>query len=263
MNTCIISRRKYKQSGTIMTRTLLATILGAFALMLTACGGGGGGGNTAPAQPKSVLIEEYGDSTTLGVEIFPTGGIVTPNSEPVDLQATLRAQFGATVTVNNQGVSGIEASQLLNGTDGVHPSWINQMASSKAQIVTINLTLNSPYYAAVPRDGIPAESPSQYGQVMTQLVQIAKAAGKQVILYEPNPVCEPIRQPVLGSYVTVLRQVAQAQGIPLVAQYDYIQTLPNWQSLLSDCLHPTDALYKIKADRETAIIAPLVQTLMN
>ncbi|MFP3548344.1 hypothetical protein SB748_33720, partial [Rhizobium sp. SIMBA_035] len=84
-----------------------------------------------------------------------SGEVITKNSVPALLQSALQARFGSTVIVSNQGVSSTEASQLLNGADGVHPSWANQMAASKAQIVTINMTLNSPYFAANQTPGVP------------------------------------------------------------------------------------------------------------
>ncbi|UEP42770.1 SGNH/GDSL hydrolase family protein [Burkholderia sp. B21-005] len=248
-------------------KSALIPMIGALVLACSGCGGGGGDSasaqSAAPAAPKTVLVEAYGDSTTVGVEIPPSGGFITKNSVPALLQSALQAKFGTTVTMSNQGVSSTEASQLLNGTDGVHPSWNTQMAASKAQIVTINMTLNSPYFAATQTPGVTVESPSTYADVMTQLVSIAKQAGKQVILLEPNPTCEPIRQPVLGQYVTALRQVAQQQGVPIVGEYDVMMAMPNWQGLLSDCLHPTDDGYQIKAGLEFPVLSDAVSKLMT
>ncbi|MFP3652309.1 MULTISPECIES: SGNH/GDSL hydrolase family protein [Burkholderia] len=246
---------------------VLISLLGALVMSCSACGGGGGDSPApqpaAPAAPKEALIEAYGDSTTLGVEIPASGEVITKNSVPALLQSALQARFGSTVIVSNQGVSSTEASQLLNGADGVHPSWANQMAASKAQIVTINMTLNSPYFAANQTPGVPVESPAVYADVMTQLVTIAKQAGKQVVLLEPNPTCEPIREPVLGQYVAALRQVAQQQNVPIVGEYDVMMAMPNWQGLLSDCLHPTDAGYQIKAGLEFPVISDAVSKIMT
>ncbi|MDI9690439.1 SGNH/GDSL hydrolase family protein, partial [Burkholderia cenocepacia] len=69
-----------------------------------------------------MLIESYGDSTTQGWQVVNGTGQVTPNSAPVVLQKLLQDRFGTTVTVSNNGVGSTEASQLLNGTDGVHPT---------------------------------------------------------------------------------------------------------------------------------------------
>jgi acyl-CoA thioesterase I len=231
--------------------------------LLTACGGGGSSdpAPTAQAAPKPVLIEEYGDSTTVGLEVSNGVAVLKTVPEPAALQADLQA-LSPSVTVSNMGVSATEASQLLNGTDGVHAPWASQMSASKANIVTLNFALNDAYYTVALTAGIQSETPAQYAQIMTQLVQIAKAAGKTVVLYEPHPVCEPIREPILGGYVSALDQVAQSERIQIVAEYDYIQSLANWQDMLGDCLHPKgDTLYALKAQREANIVAPIVRTM--
>ncbi|RQR87738.1 MULTISPECIES: SGNH/GDSL hydrolase family protein [unclassified Burkholderia] len=246
-----------------MLRGIATSLLGAIVVACSACGGGGGDSNQpAPAQsqpaPKPVLIEAYGDSTTQGWQVDNGVGQVTPNNEPADLQKLLQAKFGSSVTVSNQGVGSTEASQLLNGTDGIHPTWQNQMAASKAQIITLNFGLNDAYYTIAKKDGIAAESPSDLASVMMQLVQIARQYGKQVVIFESNPTCEPIRQPLMPAYVAALRQAAAVLQTPIVAEFDAIQAIPNWQSQLTDCLHPSDALYAEKAALEFSAISNLI-----
>ncbi|WP_196486278.1 SGNH/GDSL hydrolase family protein [Burkholderia territorii] len=243
----------------------LISLLGAFIVSCSGCGGGGDG-SAAPVQaaqsaPRTVLIESYGDSTTQGWQVVNGTGQVTRNSEPAVLQQLLQERFGATVSVSNNGVGSTEASQLLNGTDGVHPTWSNQMAASKAQIVTLNFGLNEPYYTTVKKDGIAAESPDDFAATMTQLVQTARQYGKQVVIFEPNPTCEAVRQPLMPPYIAALRQVAAAQQVPIVSEFDVIQATPNWQSMLTDCLHPSDSLYATKASLEFPVIQAIVTTL--
>ncbi|MBR7998254.1 SGNH/GDSL hydrolase family protein [Burkholderia vietnamiensis] len=256
-------------------KTNLAALVAGMALVcaLSACGGGGdGGGNLAasPATPttpvpapdptlKPVLIEMYGDSTTQGQDVLTESGTVTKASEPLALQSLLQGRFGSSVTISNQGVSGTEASQLLNGTDTIHPSWINQMAVSKAQIVTLNFALNDAFYSIVATPGHDQESPSQFADDLTQMVEIARAAGKQVVLFEPNPVTEPIRSPILAQYVSAIQQVARSKNIPIAKDYESMLALPNWQSLLADTLHPTEPGYQQKASFEFPVLAPLVE----
>ncbi|GAB7525312.1 SGNH/GDSL hydrolase family protein [Paraburkholderia sp. 2C] len=247
-------------------RGIVASFLGAIIVACSGCGGGGGGADissagAAPPVPKSVLIETYGDSTTAGNELIDGVYVNTQNSEPAVLQRLLQAQLGPSVTVSNQGVGGTEASQLLNGTDGVHPTWANQMAMSKAAIVTLNFGLNDAYYSQVPTTGFPAESPSDFANAVTQLVQIATTMGKKVVIFEPNPTCVPVRANVLGAYVQALQGVASAQNVPIVNEYSAIEAMPNWQSMLTDCLHPGDALYAAKAQMEAPIVAEIAKTL--
>lgn len=44
-------------------------------------------------------------------------------------------------------------------------------------------------------------------------------------------------------------------------QYAYIKALPNWQGLLTDCVHPRDELYAVKASREADILAAVLATM--
>ncbi|HDR8973751.1 TPA: SGNH/GDSL hydrolase family protein [Burkholderia vietnamiensis] len=257
-------------------KTNLAALVAGMALVcaLSACGGGGDGSSPSAAQPqpassapttadtpstpKSVLIEAYGDSTTLGWESLNGVGFVTTANEPAILQSKLQAQFGSTIAVDNLGIGGMEASQILNGTGKAQRPWAEQMANSKAQIITLNFGLNDAYYAKVPKKDVQIETPEDYASIMTQLVQIARGTGKQVVLFEPNPTCEPIREPVMQDYVSELRRVARDQNVPLVAEFDAIMQMHGWQSMLTDCLHPSDALYDIKANLELPAISAIV-----
>jgi hypothetical protein len=63
--------------------------------------------------------------------------------------------------------------------------------------------------------------------------------------------------------VTVIDDVAQQRGVALIRQYAYIQTLPNWKAMLADGIHPTDALYAIKGQREAAVLGSIVAGLMQ
>ncbi|MCA8264786.1 SGNH/GDSL hydrolase family protein [Burkholderia vietnamiensis] len=253
-------------------KTNLAALVAGMALVcaLSACGGGGDGGTAptvakqpTPAPTKTVLIEEYGDSTTHGLQIFNGVASVTPNSEPAVLQQLLQQQFGAAVTVSNEGVDGAEAAQLLNGTDKKHAPWDQQMAASKADIVTLNFMRNDSFYNSVPQAGLPQESPEEYGRILTQLVQVARAHGKQVVLYEPNPVAFPEGNVAMLAYLDQLKKVVVAQQVPVVFNWEYSQGLADYPSLLSDGVHPVDALYRYNAEWAAQVVAPMVQSLLR
>lgn len=205
-----------------------------------------------------VLVEEYGDSTTQGWQVVAGRGRVTPNSAPLQLQRKLQTAFGPSVVVSNQGVGGTEASQLWDGTDGLHPKWPIQMKKSRAQVVTLNFGLNDAYWISVHRDGTKAETPDDFAGYLTKLVTTARRCGKQVVLYEPNPTTEPVRSTRLPSYVAALRRVARNLHVPIVKNYDAIRSIPNWPELLSDGLHPSDQLYGMKADAGYAVLKPMV-----
>lgn len=218
----------------------------------------------AQTQTKQVIVEMYGDSTTQGFSVPNGVSMITRGNEPTLLQSYFDRDFGnGVVRVTNEGVGGTEAYQLLNGLDGVHQSWDSLMAVSTASIVTINYALNDTYFFANPRQGVYSESPQDYHQILTSLVNIAKSHGKIVVLVEPNPSCNPYRQSTLQYYVTHMEEVAQETNTHIVGQYWQIVSMPNWQGLLTDCTHPYDALYKIKAQNSYTVLAPIVQSIIG
>ncbi|MGN6085776.1 SGNH/GDSL hydrolase family protein [Trinickia sp.] len=240
------------------------------ALGLSACGGGGGGSPAsspaAPASdpvpanaqptlptPKTILIEQYGDSTVYGQTNDARGNPVqSPQAAPVVLQGLLRTKYGASVTILNQGVPGTSAEQLLNG-DGVHPKWQDQMAQSKANIVTIRFGIND---SANGPGFVP-----MFSMYEDQLVSIAKAAGKTVVLENSSPVM-PAPYAALPQYAQATLTVAKTWGIPSVDLYGYLIALSNWDSMLSDGIHPTAVGYSIIAQQELTIIGPIVKVAM-
>ncbi|KVP40824.1 SGNH/GDSL hydrolase family protein [Burkholderia ubonensis] len=253
-------------------KTNVAALVAGIALVcaLSACGGGGDGATApiaakqpTPAPAKTILIEEYGDSTTHGLQIFSGVASVTPNSEPAILQQLLQQQFGPSVTVANEGIDGTAAAQLLNGTDKKHAPWDQQMAASKADIVTLNFMRNDSFYNSVPQPGLPQTSPEEYGRIFTQLVQIARAHGKQVVLYEPNPVAFPEGNAAMLKYLEQLKKVVIEQQVPVVFNWEYSQGLADYPSLLSDGVHPADALYRHNAEWAAQVLAPMVQSLLR
>lgn len=204
------------------------------AFALAACGGGGGESPSPVAaveQPapapvaKPVRIEMYGDSTTVGWDFEGKG-------EPYSLQALVPKN----VTVVNEGVNGMSAVNLLNGTAGKHLPWVQQIANSQADIVTINFGMNDVITTPL----------TDYDVYMRKLVDIALQAGKKVLLQQPNPTCAPPRM-ALVNYVRVVDQIAQDKGVPIVRQFDLLSAMPNWQSLMTDCIHPDKDKYPIKA----------------
>lgn len=216
------------------------------------------------ANKRLIIIEMYGDSTTLGAQTAPDGTLITTNnSEPNQLQDLLQQKFGTQVVVYNNGVGGTEAYQLLSGLDGRNREWSYQAKTSQADIVIFNYALNDQYYYAAPSPKVYSETPDMYGNILAWLIQTSRDNGKYVVLQEPNPTCY---QPTVGNlqkFVDVLRATATVQNVPLVAEYDYIQTLPNWKSMYTDCAHPDDQLYGIKAQRTFDVVAPIVQQMLS
>lgn len=184
-----------------------------------------------------------------------TTGAYTDSNAPTYLQQFLRGIYGPVVSVANEGVGGTTLGNLLGGGDGTHLPWAQQMANSHAKIVIVNHAINDSL------DG-PGETPAFYRHLLTDFVTVARSQGKTPVFDEPNPVCDTLH-PTLIDYVTVMRSVAVDMGVPIVSEYDYIQTLPDWQGYLADCIHPSPALYAIKAQRMAVALAPLVANLLQ
>ncbi|MBN3757238.1 SGNH/GDSL hydrolase family protein [Paraburkholderia sp. Tr-20389] len=187
-----------------------------------------------------------------GYETVNGVGTVTANSAPAMLQAQLRATLGNdSITVQNNALSGTNTYQLLNGLS----PYIRTLAAflpidSQAQIWICNFAINDAR----------SYTTDQYGQYLTQWVATVRAAGRIAILEEPNPTTDS-SVPDLRPYVAMMDYVATQMNVPIVQQYSYIQSLPLWQTMLTDGIHPNDALYAIKAQREAEVLTPIVRSL--
>jgi lysophospholipase L1-like esterase len=245
-----------------MNGKIMKGIVASFAGMLVmACSGGGGSGTlsatlaidppaSAPIPPKSINIDAEGDSTIHGAQVINGVTSQTPNSAPAVLQTTLRSA-GFNATVQNSGQNGATADSAVEGLSPWYSATLaTRLSTNPAQIVIGNYAINDSTLRTT----------DQYMSDLTQWIQIVRASGKMAILEEPNPVCAPY-VPNLDTYVAAMRTVAQQNNVTLIAQYDYLKSLPDWQSMLTDCIHPTDAMYAIKGQREAEVLKPLVTSM--
>jgi hypothetical protein len=184
-------------------------------------------------------VDYYGDSTVYGVDGATGGGrVATPEPLVFDqsLQTTLKH------SVSNEGVSSTTCVQLLNGTDGVHPDWATQMANTKANVVIVNHGINDSFS--------PSESVDQYKSCLNSLISTAKAKGKKIVLETPNPAkSSGGGTNGLDAYVTGMREVASATGVPLIDQYKMLTDYLNGRPVTTICpdgLHPTQDIYTMK-----------------
>jgi acyl-CoA thioesterase-1 len=199
------------------------------------------------------IIAMYGDSTTYGTVFLNGAYSVTANSEPSVLGSLLPGAI-----IENHGGGGSTSFDLLNGAgtgrtpqEWLPNNWWQEMAASKADIVTINLGMNDAFYT----------DENFFKQAITDLVTIARNAGKTVIVETPNPLAgyytEPWRDRV-AAYAAEAAAAARAAGATVVDQWAGVQKMPEWRSHLPDGIHPDDAMYAFKADLAAAALAPLV-----
>ena len=86
---------------------------------------------------------------------------------------------------------------------------------------------------------------ARYGSCLNQLVDIAQAAGKVVILETPNPVVDSDNGQQIGSYVQVMREVAQQQRVDVINQYANLEEAfaADPMGVCPDGVHPSQEVY--------------------
>lgn len=217
--------------------------------------------NAHAGSPASqVLVDAYGDSTTLGITC--SDGHCGPQAQNAVsyLQDELQARYGQRVRVTNYGVGGTMASQLRDGTGNRRAGptaglpWQERLAASSAQIVLINYGIN---------EVMLNQTPEQFYAAETTLVKTARALGKQPVLQTSNPMPDNRLNARLAAMVGMTRRVAAEQQVPLVDQFAYVSNLPDWKTLMSDGAHPKPGLYRLKAEQDFQVVDPLVRRLLD
>jgi len=131
----------------------------AMAFALSACGGGG---SEETEFIGDYTISAYGDSTQYA-------------------QGQPHASSRTGAKIYNRGVRGSNSSQLISGTDGVNYAWAHQMQREIAGVIVIN-------------HGINDRDLNTYVSNLRTMVEQAHAAGKTVMLEEPNPAGETVTE---------------------------------------------------------------------
>jgi acyl-CoA thioesterase I len=210
------------------------------------------------APEHRIIIDAQGDSTMYGYQT--SDGFKktwqTPDNPPALLQAALQARFGPRVIVQNNGVPGATLVDRQQGVNGYRQSYAQWVAASPAHIVIVNFALND-------ADNHDKEPPDVFRSNLIGFIEASQHAGRIVVLEEPSPVDYAANKAIVPQYVAVVDDLAQQYGLALVRQYRYIEALPDWRALLIDGVHPTDRLYRIKAEREREVVEPIVAKLVG
>jgi lysophospholipase L1-like esterase len=221
--------------------------------LLAGCGGGGESPSAASTQAAvhlqtTIAVDAEGDSTMYGLETVNGQFVQSSSPPPVLVQARLRGLFGPGITVNGYGSPGANLRVELQGTDNYATPLKDRLVVSRARIVLENFGINDAFLPA-----------AEYRTNLVQFIDTVRASGKLPVLEEPNPVC--VGHETLDELVGILNEVAHEKAVPLVKQYDAIKALPNWQALLTDCVHPGDELYDFKAAREAQVLAQMIRSM--
>ncbi|WP_420473384.1 SGNH/GDSL hydrolase family protein [Noviherbaspirillum sp. ST9] len=189
------------------------------------------------------LIEYYGDSTIWGYQSQTGERVAKPAPAVFAESLPTSSRF----EVRNEGVNGSTACELLNGTDGRHAPWREQMAKSKARYVLVNFAINDQWKHDL----------ASYTGCLRALARGAQAHGKQMIFETPNPTRDS-GPDSLDVYVNAMRKVALEERVPLIDQYRYLTEYLGGQSptiLCPDGLHPSDAVYVMKGRYAAKVFA--------
>jgi hypothetical protein len=208
---------------------------------------------TAPAAPTPVLIEIHGDDALYGA--LPPTFFFNPQNEPADTQAMLRDQLSDdAITVDNLAEGGTASTvvNMIAGVDGGGPPFAQRVMTSKAQIVMDGHGVEDDL----------GQSLGPYADALVAFIQDVRAAGKVPVLEEPGPVCDD-QHPNLANYASVMDGIAQQYNVPLVKQYNELLAIPNYCSHLTAGLYPDNYILAQRAQREAAVLQPIVQSLMN
>jgi lysophospholipase L1-like esterase len=178
--------------------------------------------------PSVVTVEYHGDSTI-------RAGYATKPA-PVVMDENLATNF----VVINEGVNSSTILKLLNGSDGVHPAWQTWVAQSKATFMIFNHGINDALTIG--------NTAALYKAQFSQVIDIAQAAGKKVILETPNPIVGDSR---LTPYISALLQLAAERNLPVIDQHQYLANYiaannMTVESTLIDSLHPNQTTLVLK-----------------
>jgi acyl-CoA thioesterase-1 len=200
------------------------------------------------ADPPSALplVAMYGDSTTLGTTWSKARDYYTAaKNEPAMVQAGLPK-----AAVENHGVGGINCYDLLNGQRGVTRNWWEEMAASKADIVTINVGLNDEFFGMAEKD---------YVDGLNVLIRIAQAQKKIVAIETPHPTVT--EQGRLQSFAQAAFGAALGNNAYIIDQFTYVSRLFDWRNHEPDGAHPDEEMYAFKATIAVSVLAPIVEGL--
>lgn len=178
------------------------------------------------------IIEYHGDSTIWGHNSIDGNRVTT--TAPMQFSTAL----GGVYDVRNEGVGSTSTSDLLAG-DGVHAPWATYVNTSSAKVFIVNHGINDNYGGTT--------TPQQYKDNLITIVNLARGAGKQIILETPNP----INSYPMGAYYDAMRAVATELNVPLIDQHQYLMTYLNGQPIQDICpdgTHPSQATYILKGN---------------
>jgi acyl-CoA thioesterase I len=181
------------------------------------------------AEGGSLKVVALGSSSTEGV-----GASSRANSYPSRLEVELREQYpDMQIEVINRGVSGEDAREMLARLD-------RSVLAERPDLVLWQVGTN----AIVDAQGIANEA-----YLVRKGLARLKAAGVDVVLIDPQYSPTVIRSPNAAAMVRMLRNVAQANNVPVFRRYAIMshwrtaENMPFNRFIVKDGLHMNDWSY--------------------
>lgn len=186
---------------------------------------------TPPPSTATVWVDYFGDSTAHGDIGNTPYQVARPPS--VVLDQNLPSNYN----VRNEAVGGASVAELLAGRDGVHAPWTTTVARSNAKYILMNYSINDSYE--------PGTTTASYKATYAQVIDIARAAGKTVILQTTNPTNNTQKD---VAFSTAMKEIAAQKNVPVIDVYTYLSQYMAANRLgvyqiTNDGVHPNQATY--------------------
>jgi lysophospholipase L1-like esterase len=233
-----------------------AAAIVAVAVSLSACGGGGP--DSAPSTPPDSgppVVSEPSPpppppcKATVTVQLF---GDSTQNYafEWGFLRHELDSRFGpGRVVLQNNAVSGTDSLELYAGADTLNPPWPQGVT---ADIAMVNHGIN---------DNAKGRPLAGY---IVHMRAFARGNGStRMVIETPNPIAAYRGVPADAPFAQAGRDAAALAGVPVADVQAYVLSLPDWESLTLDGVHPSPELARAIARDVTApTLAPIIDSMI-
>jgi lysophospholipase L1-like esterase len=184
-----------------------------------------------PPSTTTVYVDYFGDSTAHG----DIGA--TPYQVARQPSVVMDQNLPANYVVRNEAVGGASVKELLAGTDGVHAPWTTTVAKSNASYVIMNYSINDSYEVGT--------TVATYKDSYRKVIDIARAAGKTVILQTTNPTLNNQKD---VAFSTAMKEVAAEKNVAVIDVFTYISQYMATNHLgpyqiTNDGIHPNQDIY--------------------
>lgn len=190
----------------------------------------------------------YGDSTQAGVSVY-SGVVSQAQWTPAKvLQMMLDHEYGQGVhTVSNYGIGGSTLWQAMSTGLYAGQPLTTHIAAQSDDIVVLNFGINDAF--------IPGYTPAAHKANYASVKSSVEGLGKVFVYESPNPL-NTVHDSLVGANDAAVKTIS---GVKNMDTYGQIKNYyPQWQSHLSDGIHPNSIMYFWVGDYLFKTIDPLL-----